>query len=220
MLIANSSVTGIVSITAEGTISGSVGTYYNYPAYGYSDTIGTTVNFTVNLTTSLCHDIAVTSVLYSKTVLGQGYAQNITVNVTDTGDYTETFNLTAYANTSSIASQNVTLPSGTSANVTFTWNTTGVAYGNYTISAYAWPVPNETNTVNNNFTGGTVYVGIPGDINGDGTVNELDAAALGNAFLATPGSSNWNPNADINGDGVVDVLDAIILSGHFNQHYP
>ncbi|MGB8781118.1 MAG: hypothetical protein WCD81_10775 [Candidatus Bathyarchaeia archaeon] len=36
--------------------------------------------------------------------------------------------------------------------------------------------------------------------------NILDAITLVNAFLATPGSSNWNPNVDINGDGIVAQL--------------
>jgi hypothetical protein len=69
-------------------------------------------------------------------------------------------------------------------------------------------------------TGGSVFVTIPGDINGDGTVNILDAIKLGNAFLATPSTSNWNPNADINDDNIVNILDAIILANHFLQHYP
>jgi hypothetical protein len=38
--------------------------------------------------------------------------------------------------------------------------------------------------------------------------NILDAIRLANAFLATPCSSYWNPNADLNVDGVVKVLDA------------
>jgi hypothetical protein len=59
-----------------------------------------------------------------------------------------------------------------------------------------------------------------GDINGDFTVDILDAITLSNAFLTTPNSSNWNPNADINGDNVVNILDAIILANHFLQHYP
>jgi outer membrane protein assembly factor BamB len=61
---------------------------------------------------------------------------------------------------------------------------------------------------------------IPGDINGDGTVNILDAILLSNAFLGKPGDPNWNPEADINGDGFVNILDAIILANHFLQHYP
>jgi outer membrane protein assembly factor BamB len=53
MLTSNSSVAGTIGITAEGRISGWVGGLANYPAYGYSDMIGATVNFSANLTTSL-----------------------------------------------------------------------------------------------------------------------------------------------------------------------
>jgi len=48
-----------------------------------------------------------------------------------------------------IRTQTVTLESGASTTITFTWNTTGFAKGNYTISAYAWPVPGETDTEDN-----------------------------------------------------------------------
>jgi hypothetical protein len=165
-------------------------------------------------------DVAVTDVASSKTVVGQSFSANISVTAANQGDFTETFNLTTYANATITGSENVTLPSGNSATVTFTLNTTSFGCGNYTISAYAWPIPGETNTADNNLTGGVVTVTIPGDINGDGTVNILDAIQLSNAFLATPGSSNWNPNADINGDGIVNILDAIILANHFLQHFP
>jgi hypothetical protein len=172
-------------------------------------------------------DVAVISVTTSKdgckpmpTVSGDSFVK-VNVTVLNQGSYTETdINVTVYANTTSIASQNVTLSSGNSMTLTFTWNTTGFAYGNYTTSAYAWPVPGETNTANNNLTGATIEVTIPGDVNGDGTVNILDAIQVSNSFLATPSSSNWNPNADINSDNVVNILDAIILANHFLQHYP
>jgi len=219
-LTANVSVAGTVSITAEGTISGSVMGHDNYSAYGYSDTIGATANFAVNLTAAMVHDVAVTAVLFSKTVLGQGYAQNITVNVADTGDYAETFDVTAYANGTAIETKNVTATSGNSATVIFAWNATGLAYGNYTISAYASPVSGETNTANNNMTGGTVCVSIPGDLNGDGTVDIYDAVMLAGAFNSQLGSINWNPNADINGDGIVDIYDAVILAGSIGQSIP
>jgi hypothetical protein len=63
-------------------------------------------------------------------------------------------------------------------------------------------------------------ISIPGDVNGDGTVNILDAITLANAFLAAPDSSNWNANADVNSDGVVNILDAIILATNSLQRYP
>ena len=169
--------------------------------------------------------VAVTSVAPYKTVVGQGYGVNVTVTAANRDLYTETFNITAYANTIIFASQNVTLSSGTFENVTFTWNTTGFAYSNYTISAYAWPVPNETSTADNNFTGGLVAVSIVGDITGpqgwpDGKVTMSDIAIVARAFGSKPGSSNWNPNADINGDGIANMKDIALVARNFGQHYP
>jgi hypothetical protein len=167
----------------------------------------------------LIHDVAVTATL-SKAVVGQGYGINVTVTAEDMGSYPETFNVTVYANTTVLASQNVTLASIASANLTCTWNTTGFAIGNYTISAYARPVPNETNTANNNFTAGTVTVSIPGDIDGDFKVGPPDLVLLANAYGSKPGDAKWNPNADINNDGKVDLLDLAILAYYWQQHYP
>jgi parallel beta-helix repeat protein len=167
------------------------------------------------------HDIGITSVAVSKTMVGQGFTLSVNVIVFNYGINTEYSNVTAYANGTSISTfENVLIESRNSTTITLTWNTTGFAYGNYTISAYAWPVPGESNTADNSLAGGTVYIGIPGDLNGDGTVNTLDAIKLGNAFLTTPGSKNWNPNADINGDGIINILDAIILDANFLRHYP
>jgi parallel beta-helix repeat protein len=164
-------------------------------------------------------DIAVTDLTSAKTVIGQGYTGTVNVTFENLGNKIETFNATVYANSTSIQSEQIMLAM-TNCTLSFTWNTTGFTTGNYTISAYATPLQGETSTANNNLTGGMVYVGIPGDINGDETVNKLDATALGDAFLATVGNSNWNPNADINGDNAINILDAIILGNHFLQHYP
>jgi hypothetical protein len=166
------------------------------------------------------HDVAIANVACSKTVVGQGYGANMTAALQNVGSYRETFNLTVYTNTTLFASQNVTLTSGNSASIIFTWDTTGVAYGNYTIWANVSLLPGETNTANNNSTGVLITVTIPGDINGDGTVDIYDAIILAGAFNSQPGSTNWNPNADINGDGTIDIYDAIILSSYFGQSIP
>ncbi|MHA1833359.1 MAG: dockerin type I repeat-containing protein, partial [Candidatus Baldrarchaeia archaeon] len=113
-----------------------------------------------------------------------------------------------------------TLPSGDLAILKFIWNTTGFAKGNYVISAYATPVPSETDTTDNTFTDGTIYVGTPGDINGDKIVDIFDAVLLAAAAGSTPGSPNWNPNADINADFIIDVFDAVILAAHAGQTDP
>jgi hypothetical protein len=150
---------------------------------------------------------------------------NFTVTAANLGNYAQTFNLTVFANTTIAVSQNVTLSAETFENVTLVWTTTGFAYGNYTISAYAWPVPGETNTTNNNCTGGWVIVSIVGDITGptgwpDGKVDMRDVAAVARAFGSTLGSSNWNPNADLNDDGTVDMKDIALVVRNFGQHYP
>ena len=54
------------------------------------------------------HDVAVTNVIPSKTVVGHGYSLNINITVANQGDYTETFNVTLYANTTTIETKQIT----------------------------------------------------------------------------------------------------------------
>jgi hypothetical protein len=112
------------------------------------------------------HDVAVVDVKAPKTAVGQGYSLNINVTAANQGDYTESFNVTVYANTTTVGTlfTNITLSSGNSTILLFTWNTTGFAKGNYTISAYAWQVQNETDTIDNNCTGGSVQITKVGDL--------------------------------------------------------
>ena len=164
------------------------------------------------------HDVGITSVTTSKNIVGQGYTASINVMIFNYGNFTETFNVTVYANTTVINTLiNITMASDNSTTLTFTWNTTGFALGNYTISAYAWPVSGETDTADNTFVNGALKGAIVGDINDGGHVNILDAILLGNAFDSAPGDPTWSPNADINGDGYVNILDAIMLGNHFDE---
>jgi parallel beta-helix repeat protein len=178
------------------------------------------------------HNIAVVSVVSSKTVICQGFSGNVTVYAANRGEYSETFNVTVYANTTTVETKEITLESGNSTTIAFTWNTTGFAKGNYTISAYAEPVPGEelTNTLNNNFTDGWIIVSMVGDINGpdgwpDGKVDMIYdirsvAKGFGANLVTDPASPKYgqywhsvpcsecphSPNYDINGDGVIDMI--------------
>jgi hypothetical protein len=169
------------------------------------------------------HDVAVTDVKPYKTVVGQGYTTNINVTVANQGDYTETFNVTIYVNTTAIASQNVTLTSGSSPTITFTWNTTTppVDKGNYTISAKAdlHPPEIDDDPSDNIYIDGIVTVAISGDVNGDKIVNVSDLYALSKAYNSTPTSLNWNPNADINNDFIINTLDLEILSKNYGKSW-
>jgi predicted GH43/DUF377 family glycosyl hydrolase len=176
------------------------------------------VSFAVDTT---FHDIAVTSITLSKTVLGQGYPANITTAVNNPGNYTETFIVDFYANTTPIGkSKSITLPEGGSANVIFTWNSASFSKGVYTVSAHAEPVPNEKVLSNNNLVDGTIRVTIPGDVNGDFKVNCKDLAMLLCSYGAKLGSARWDPNCDINGDGKINCIDLAVLLCHYGQHYP
>jgi parallel beta-helix repeat protein len=167
------------------------------------------------------HDVAANDIAPSKTVIGEGFGCNLTVAVANFGENAETFNVTTYANSTAIGTQLVVnLATASPTILTFTWNTTGLTMGDYVLNAYAWPVSGETYTADNNVTGGTVRVTIPGDINGDFKVNLQDLILLANAYGSKPGDKNWNPSADITGDNIVGPSDLAILINHFGQSHP
>jgi len=168
----------------------------------------------------LVSNVAVTNVLPSRTVVGQGYSLNINVLAANLGNYTETFYITLYANAIEIQTREITLSRENSATITFTWNTTGFVKGNYTIWAYAWPVPDETSTEDNTFTDGWVLVTIIGDINGDRKVDVKDLVLVIKAYATIPGQPRWNANADVNKDGKVDIKDLVLVIKHFGEYYP
>ena len=163
------------------------------------------------------HDVAVIRIQSAKTVVGQGYSANINVTVKNYGVFTETFNTTLHLEAIQLQPQTSTAESGKSVNLVFVWNTATAARGNYTLSAYASVVPGETATSDNMLVGGKIVVAIPGDLNGDGTVDVFDATILSVAYGSTPDSLYWNASADINNDGIVDVFDAIIISADYGQ---
>jgi len=122
------------------------------------------------------HDIAVTSVTPDPTGVNVGDSVTINVTVTNQGDYSETFTVKVYADLTAykyiynpitggleridpdvgneiiVGTQTVTeLAPGATTTKTFTWDTTGVAAGNHTISANATAVLGETETKDNLF---------------------------------------------------------------------
>jgi len=171
------------------------------------------------------HDIAASNVTQHRTVVGQGYDLHTDITVANNGNFAETFNVTVYANGTEIGRQPVTLENGTSTIMMFTWNTSGFAYGNYTISAVADAVPNEADITDNNCTCNVaVHVGVPGDISGptqgvyDGKCDMRDVSYLIIRFNSKPDSPNWNANADINNDGTVNMRDVQIAVLNFTKH--
>ena len=104
-------------------------------------------------------DLEVTSVTTSVVEAKPGTIIDIDINITNTGTPSESFNVTTYYDSTEM--NTTELPAlGTGENITLNvaWNTTGMAEGNYTMKAYAWPVTNETDTTDNTYINGEVKI--------------------------------------------------------------
>jgi hypothetical protein len=172
------------------------------------------------------HDVVVTHVTTCKDgcvpwpIIGRGYTAHVYVTVSNQGDFSENFQVTVYANITLIGTTTVVnLASNTQTTLTFLWNTTGWVKGNYTINAYAAIVPDETDVADNNFVGGVVKVGVPGDVNNDNVCNMRDIGLCCSFFMATPGH-NWNPNCDITDDHIVNMRDIGLACSSFMKPDP
>lgn len=162
------------------------------------------------------HDISVTNITLSKSIIASGSILHIYVTVENLGGFNETFNLNIYADQDiTTIGDEITIKTQTiedlllltSKVIMVGWNTTGLAKENYTISSKASIVPNETNTTNNLYVDGTIIVTILGDLNGDGVVDILDIAMVARAYGSYPGHPRWNPNADLDNNSIIDILD-------------
>ena len=173
------------------------------------------------------HDVAVTDFEPSKTIVGEGFCMFINVSARDFGIFSETFNVTSYANSIALRTDSVTLTSGEGVTWGFMWNTTGFALGNFIIQSYATPVDGETNTTDNTFIFGQIAIGKKGDISSivfgvpEGRVDMRDIAAVARPFGTHLGDALWYSNADISGtvlgipDNTIDMRDVSIVARNF-----
>ncbi len=165
------------------------------------------------------HDIAVKDVVPNKTVVGKKYTTKINVTIQNQGDYEETFIVTLYANTTSINLENISLISKHSTTITFIWNTTGFAKGNYILRAYASPVTNETDTSDNELIDGLVFVTIPGDVDADRDVDIFDIVLMAYAYSSKEGDPLYQPNYDMNSDEKIDIFDIVIAAANYGENW-
>jgi hypothetical protein len=103
-------------------------------------------------------NVAITGVVPAETVVSQDCRTSVNVTVANHSNSTQTVNITVYANAIIIGAQTASIESKMSTTIVLDWNTTGFAPGNYTISAYASPLPGETNTADNEYIDGTVQI--------------------------------------------------------------
>jgi hypothetical protein len=161
------------------------------------------------------HGVAITNITTSKTIVGQGFSLYIKVQAENKGNRIETVNATVYINTT-IITQTVNLTIGTTATLNFTWDAASFAKGNYTLIAYAWPVPGETDTGDNSLAyGGVIIVTVPGDTNGDGNIDIYDIVRLSSIYGAKRGEPRFNPNCDIDSNDEINIYDVVIATSRY-----
>ena len=100
------------------------------------------------------HDIAIVSVTPYPTKVGLGLSElvNVTVIIENQGTENENVTVTVYYDTTTNETQNVVdQPPNTNTTLTFTWNTTGITMGTYTINATA-SLPEDSDTTDNTLT--------------------------------------------------------------------
>lgn len=105
------------------------------------------------------HEIAMTQVTVLPVTVTVGEKMSINATVTNAGEFNETFDVTAYYDGNVIETRTgVSLDSGKKTFLTFSWDTSGVSPGTYTIKVVAATVEGETKVINNTFVYGAVTV--------------------------------------------------------------
>lgn len=163
-------------------------------------------------------DIGITSVLVSRTVVGQGYNLRVTVMVFNYGNSTENSNLTVQANSTTLYTQSIQLEKRTSLILVYAWNTTNATIGSYSIIVALDSLPSETD-LSDNLVIQEVCVTIPGDMNADFDVDIYDIVIIAGTYGTSQGQQAFNPNCDIDGDEDVDIYDVVIAAGNYGKEY-
>jgi hypothetical protein len=142
---------------------------------------------------------------------------NLPINVTvaEGLSYTETFNVTLYANTTVIGTEtDQTMNSQSSMIIPFNWKPS--QFGNYTLSATVTFTGPTTSTFT---TPAQLEVTIQGDVLGKHQVNILDVVAITGIYGLSKGNPKFNPNCDIEGDGKITILDVVACTSHYGQKW-
>jgi hypothetical protein len=147
-----------VTITGNTTLTGLASEPHNVIVYA-NDTYGNMGSSDKVYFTRIVNDVAVLNVTVSPTETYVNQIVNINVTVKNKETVPETFNVTAYYDSNIIDTQSVVnLAPSSNITITFSWNTSGVQKGIYTISAEAEVVPGETNTTDNTYINDTVTI--------------------------------------------------------------
>jgi hypothetical protein len=113
------------------------------------------------------------------------------------------------------------LAAGTSTTVNFTATFRPLNTNTYHLTATvdSQSEVSEDDETNNSLDKNGITVTIIGDINGDRTINILDAVIMSKAWDAFPTDGWWNIKADINHNGEVSIADGTRLGIHWGESW-
>lgn len=151
--------------------------------------------------------------------VGQEQTANITVTVENQGITIETFNVTAYANATKIGSQQITMNPTEIRVLTFIWDTSGFAKGNYSITAQADVLLGETDVDDNLFTYGWIFITLAGDVDADRDVDIYDIVRMAGVYGVSMPDARYDPNSDMDNDGDTDIYDIVIAAGNYGKSW-
>jgi len=164
----------------------------------------------------LAHDLAVTSVSVSPTLLRMGQPVTITVTVQNLGNFTENFTVNLVATNSStwnVGSKSTIVTPGSLATVSFVSSNFTSKPGKYLFTASVPGVPGEIPILqvdNTRSSAGKAWLVPPGDVDFNGKVNLFDLATVDHYYGLTCASPGWYPFADLDYNCRINLFDLAI----------
>jgi len=104
-------------------------------------------------------DIAILNLVASENIIEKDTPVEINVTLENQGIYTESLNLTIYANETTIHKEIFNLENKSSVTITFIWNTSSMAEATYLLEGYVLPLPGEIDTADNHYIDSTITIG-------------------------------------------------------------
>jgi hypothetical protein len=218
------------ALTASGDVEASLQFHLNEIESGQSKIVTLICSFAENESGLYAPeldetDVAIIGMTTPKTgcppaeTVGQGNPIHLNVTVENQGSTSETFNVTTYANTTTIATQQVTLNAGENQTLTFIWDTTTYEKGNYSISAEAEVLLGESDVADNVFNYSWVFVTLTGDVDADRDVDIFDIVRIAASYGSTRGEITYDPNSDVDVDDDVDIFDVVPAASNYGQNW-